>query len=120
MLTYITSATDVSNEELVHSLETTVPEKEETLMTTLAKQWIEEGIEAGKKLGIEQGIEQGRQALMDTLHYGVKSRFDSEEETLMAQIMTIKDIAKLQQMITTLFEVKYFGRVSAPMLEHHG
>ncbi len=90
MLTYITSATSVSNEELVRSLETSVPEKEETLMATLAKQWM------------EQGIEQG---LLSSIRTGLKTRFGTDGEQFMAQIGETHDPYKLQQLVRALFEV---------------
>ncbi|MCB0122456.1 MAG: hypothetical protein KDE58_09450, partial [Caldilineaceae bacterium] len=98
MLTYITSATEVSNEELVRSLETTVPEQEETLMATLAKQWMQEGITQG----LEQGLEQG---LLSSIRTGLKTRFGAAGEQVMERIADTHDPAKLQQLVSALFEV---------------
>ncbi len=94
MLTYITSATDVSNAELVRSLETSVPEQEETLMATLARQWIQEGI--------TQGIEQG---LLSSIRTGLRTRFGPAGEQVMEHIADTHDPAKLQQLVSALFEV---------------
>lgn len=99
MLTYVTSATNVTNAELVRSLEMTVPEQEETLMTTLAREWMEQGI--------EQGIEQGRQqTLHSIIQTGLKTRFGLEGEQFMEEVVAIEDSIKLQQMVNALFEVK--------------
>ena len=97
MLSYVTSATKVSNAQLVHSLELAVPEQEEALMATLAREWM--------KQGIEQGIEQGRQALLDSLRFGLKVRFGTEGEQFIQEIPDVRDLSKLQQMVNALFEV---------------
>lgn len=97
MLSYVSSATSVSNTELVQTLEAAVPEQEDTLMTTLAQQWLEQGI--------EQGIEQGRQVVLDSLRFGLVTRFGVEAEGMMSEISAVRDIGKLKQLLQSLFEV---------------
>jgi len=97
MLSYVTSATKVSNAQLVRSLELAVPEHEEALMATLAREWMAQGI--------EQGVEQGRQALLDSLHFGLKARFGMEGEQFIQNLPDVRDLNRLQQMVNALFEV---------------
>jgi len=90
MLTYITSATEVDNRALIQSLEQTVPEQEESLMATLARQWV------------EQGIEQG---LLSSIRTGLKTRFGAAGEAYSEELTAVHDPHKLQQMVGALFEV---------------
>lgn len=94
MLSYVTSATSVSNAELIRSLETAAPGQEETLMTTLAREWMEEGI--------AKGIEKG---LLSSIRTGLRTRFGEEGEALMDELANLHDQAKLQQIVSLLFEV---------------
>lgn len=98
MLSYVTSATSVSNAELIRSLETAAPGQEETLMTTLAREWMEEGIAQG----IEKGIEKG---LLSSIRTGLRTRFGEEGEALMDELANLHDQATLQQIVGLLFEV---------------
>lgn len=94
MLSYVTSATSVSNAELIRSLETAAPGQEETLMTTLAREWLEEGI--------AKGIEKG---LLSSIRTGLRTRFGEEGEALMDELANLHDQATLQQLVGLLFEV---------------
>jgi hypothetical protein len=94
MLSYVTSATKVSNAELIHSLETAAPGQEETLMATLAREWMEEGI--------TKGIEKG---LLSSIRTGLRTRFGMEGEAVMDELTEVHDQAKLQQIVGLLFEV---------------
>lgn len=98
MLSYVTSATSVSNAELIRSLETAAPGQEETLMATLAREWMEEGIAKG----IEKGIEKG---LLSSIRTGLRTRFGVDGETFMDELVDLHDQAKLQQIVSLLFEV---------------
>jgi hypothetical protein len=97
MLVYVTSASSVSNAQLIRSLETAVPEQEETLMATLAREWMEEGIAKG----IEKGIEKG---LLSSIRTGLRTRFGLEGEQFMDEIADLHDAPKLQQIVSVLFE----------------
>jgi len=94
MLSYVTSATRVSNAELIRSLETAAPGQEETLMTTLAREWMEEGI--------AKGIEKG---LLSSIRTGLRTRFGVEGEGFVDELAELHDQAKLQQIVGLLFEV---------------
>lgn len=67
-------------------------------MTTLAREWLEEGIAKG----IEKGIEKG---LLSSIRTGLRTRFGEEGEALMDELVNLHDQAKLQQIVGLLFEV---------------
>ena len=83
VLRYIVNANEhVSPDRLKRALQSSLKEQGESLVSTIAQQWfqegIEKGIEKGREEGIEEGIEKGR-----------------EEGELVGQIRTLQRILKL-------------------------
>jgi len=72
----------------------TMPEQEETLMVTLARQWMEEGI--------EKGIEKG---LLSSIRTGLRARFGDEGEAFMDELTDIHEAQTLENIVSALFEV---------------
>ena len=61
LLRYLAAAAEtVSEEDLRRALAAALPEPEETLMATLAQQWLEQGQAQGRKEGRQEGRQEGR------------------------------------------------------------
>lgn len=101
-LRYLSAASEqVSQEDLAYALETALTdEKGESLMTTLAQQWLEQGRQEGKLQGLEQGLEQGLKAMRSSILDLLKIRFDTADLTLVQDLEKIDDLDTLRIILT--------------------
>lgn len=118
VLRYLSAASDqVSQDDLVHALQTVLTDETgETLMTTLAQQWLEQGklqgiqqgiqqgLEQGKLQGIQQGLEQGLEQGLRTMRSSIldllKIRFDTADLALVQDLEKINDLETLRAILT--------------------
>ncbi len=102
VLRYLSAASErVSREDLVHALETAlVDDKGETLMTTLAQQWIQEGEQAGLEKGIQKGLQKGLRAMRNSILDLLKVRFDTADLALVQNLEKIDDLDTLRIILT--------------------
>jgi predicted transposase/invertase (TIGR01784 family) len=106
VLRYLSAASDqVSQDDLVHALQTVLTDETgETLMTTLAQQWLEQGklqgIQQGLEKGLEQGLEQGLSAMRSSILDLLKIRFDTADLALVQDLEKINDLDTLRAILT--------------------
>ncbi|MBX3010822.1 MAG: Rpn family recombination-promoting nuclease/putative transposase [Caldilineaceae bacterium] len=111
MLSYVSSANaKVTPEELNHSLAITFPQEGEQVMTTIAQQWLEEGLQQGLQRGLQQGA---RDALLAGIRSGLEARFAIDPAPLLQEIGKIQETTQLQRLLNLLFKVPSLAEFQA-------
>ena len=101
VLRYVAYASDnVSGDELRWALRQALPDKGEAVMSTLVREWLEEGHERGMQQGLQQGLQQGvRQGQQDALLDVLRTRFGWVDEAFAAAIRQINDPSRLKELL---------------------
>jgi len=87
LLSYLSKVLDAAAWPQVHRVvHTALPETEETLMTTMAEKWLQEGEERG----LERGQQQGQRALLIEL---LQTKFGSVDERWLRQLDAADPVA---------------------------
>ena len=112
-LVYLSNATDqINRKQLIEVVRNTLDEQEESLMPTIAEEWIQEGLEKGLEQGLEQGLDQGlekglEQGLEKGLGKGLRSgirailelRFPKHSQTIVEQTARLHSAEKLTSLL---------------------
>jgi predicted transposase/invertase (TIGR01784 family) len=101
LLYFSVAAKGLSREDFRGAVRQAFPLQEERIMSTVAEEWVKEGIEKGIEEGIQKGIEEGR----------IKGRIQGKKEGRIEGIREGASALTLRQLR------RRFGRISAPTRE---
>jgi hypothetical protein len=102
VLRYLSSASEhITGQDIQWALETSNFVEGERIMSTIAQEWIQQGIQEGEQRGLEEGRQEGlqqgllqgvRQGLLEGIALGLELRFGSEGLRLLPEISRIHDV----------------------------
>ena len=98
----ITGSSTITEADLREAMEERWPEGV-TIMTTIADNWVRQGIQQGMQQGIQEGRRQG---LLDAISLGVRLKFGSDGLWLLPETRRIEDIEVLEAIYDSIEVVK--------------
>lgn len=97
LIRYVTSAGQHINAEDVRAVIQEVTREGDSLMGTIAQEWIQQGLQQGLQQGQQQAEERGlRQGLLSGIRLALKLKFGLAGAALMPEISHIEDVTLLQ------------------------
>ncbi len=105
VLRYVAYASDsVSGDDLRQALRKALPDKGAVIMSTLVREWLEEGRERGIREGRQEGLQEGLQEGVLKTQQGaileiLRTRFGKLDEGAAAAIRQINDLDRLKELL---------------------
>ena len=92
-LVYLSHGTDkINRSQLIEVVRNTLDKSEESLMPTIADEWIREGLMKGREEGREEGLQAGIRVVLEL-------RFPAEAQAIIAETPILKSPDSLKQFL---------------------